>query len=154
MKYIGLLLLAAAFGVLLAENERAMLKETGVTLALGRFFRLIEREIGEHSIAPSAISRSARESKDIEMHSLAGLIEDPSFAFRLGLSDTSDIRALEEYFSKLGRGSRENEVMAARDLAERFERRGGERSSLCDRKIRALRLVYGAAMICALILIV
>ena len=153
MKYIGLLFLAVAFGILLSENEKGMRKEMRVSLALGRLFRLIEREIGERSSAPSVIARAARESKDGEIRLLACLIEDSSFVLGLGLRDPSDQRAVEEYFQKLGRGSKEVEVKAARDLAERFEKRGNERSALCDKRIRALRLVYGAALVCALILI-
>ena len=153
MRYVGLLIIAAAAAGMLSDYVHRLRADARAYTLIGKLMRSIEYGIGKLSLAPSGICAMLTKSSDAELRGLSELICRPSEADKIGIIDENDRKRLVKYLSELGRGSRERETESAKTQAEYFEKTGAQKGTACEKRVRTAGLIYGASVVSALIIL-
>lgn len=151
MTYIALLVIALSGGVLVFDYVKLLKKRVLEYEALALFQEAVYTEIDLLHAPPSAIEKKLSQNGDARIRNCAALISSPERIFDFSI-EKRDADSIFEYFGELGSGSYKSECERAALLSSELNKKRREEGGRLDAKIMTCRLLYGSALVCALIL--
>lgn len=151
MTHIALLIIALSGGVLVFDYVKLLKKRAEDYVALALFYEAVYNEIDLLHAPPSAIEKKLSQNGDARIRNCAALISSPERIFDFSI-EKHDAEMIFEYFGELGTGSAKSECERASSVLAELNRKRKEESGRLDAKIMTCRLLYGSAIVCALIL--
>jgi hypothetical protein len=153
MRWLGLLILALVGGVLTYERTSYYRSKAEEYCTLAACLEVVYGEIDTFLSSPPKIEQALAGRSEIGIKERATIVSSPSLAFDLPI-EKRDAERVFDYFEALGKSHPQSEREKAKVLAAHLKKRGEEERDRLDARIRAIHLVYGTALACAVMLAV